>query len=86
MNKCPQALREKGPERCSYCKEVGHKRTRCPSRPCRYCQATNHTSYSCPIFKEKRNKRRAEARKRRKLENQGAKKDEIVLDEKEKLV
>lgn len=74
VNHCPQVTGKKGPERCSYCKEIGHKRTLCPSRPCRYCKATDHMPYSCPIFKERRNKRIAEAKKGLKLENGRAKK------------
>lgn len=74
VNNCPQVVREKAPERCSYCKGIGHRRNICPSRPCRHCQATNHRPSSCPIYKAKRNRQMTEARKRRKLKKESAKK------------
>lgn len=75
VNNCPQVVREKAPGRCSYCKGTGHRRTICPSRPCRYCQATDHRPSSCPIYKAKRNRQIAQAKKRRELKKESAKRN-----------
>lgn len=75
VNNCPQVVREKAPGRCSYCKGIGHRRTICPSRPCRHCQATDHRPSSCPIYKAKRNRQIAQAKKRRKLKKESAKRN-----------
>lgn len=75
VNNCPHVVREKAPERCGYCKKIGHRRTICPSRPCRHCQATSHRPSSCAIYKAKRNLQMAEAKKRRKLKIESAKRD-----------